>query len=54
MASAHVSSFPFGITATVFGAPWTVAVCAALTVALLAYVVLFDWLLRRSKLIGET
>jgi len=49
-----IGSFPFGITATAVGAPWTVAVCGALTVASLAYVVLFDSSLRRSKPIGET
>ena len=36
-----IGSFPFGITATAVGAPWTVAGCGALTVASLAYVVLF-------------
>jgi MFS family permease len=48
-----MGSFPFGLLATALGAPWTVAICGALTVSLVAYVVLGQAELRQAKPIGE-
>jgi hypothetical protein len=48
-----MGSFPFGLVATTIGAPWTVAVCGALTIGLVAYVVLYRSPLRYAKPIGE-
>jgi len=48
-----MGSFPFGLIATWLGAPWTVAICGALTVSLVAYVVLGKAELRQAKPIGE-
>ena len=49
-----MGSFPFGLIATWLGAPWTVAICGALTVSLVAYVVLGKAELRQAKPIGDT
>jgi MFS family permease len=48
-----MGSFPFGLMATAIGAPWTVALCGALTVGLVAYFVNFRASLRNAKAIGE-
>ena len=48
-----MGSFPFGLIATSVGAPWTVAGCGFLTVAAVAYLVLFRSALRRARPIGE-
>ena len=48
-----MGSFPFGLLATWLGAPWTVAICGALTVSLVAYVVQSKAELRQAKPIGE-
>jgi MFS family permease len=48
-----MGSFPFGLVATAIGAPWTVAACGALTIGLVAYVVLYRSQLRRVRPIGE-
>jgi len=49
-----MGSFPFGLIATVVGAPWTVAVCGFLTVGSVAYAVLYLADLRHAKPIDET
>jgi len=48
-----MGSFRFGMVATAIGAPWTVAGCGFLTVALVAYVVLFGSRLRDAPPVGE-
>ena len=48
-----MGSFPFGLIATVIGAPWTVAACGFLTVASVAYVVIYRSQLRDAKAVGE-
>jgi MFS family permease len=48
-----MGSFPFGLIATAFGAPLTVATCGALTVVLVGYVVYFRSQLRSAKPVGE-
>jgi predicted MFS family arabinose efflux permease len=48
-----MGSFPFGLIATVIGAPWTVAACGFLTVASVAYVVIYSSQLRDDKAVGE-
>lgn len=47
-----MGSFP-GLIATVIGAPWTVAACGFLTVASVAYVVIYRSQLRDAKAVGE-
>ena len=47
-----MGAFPFGLIATAIGAPWTVALCGALTIGLVAYVVLYRPQLRQAKPIG--
>ena len=49
-----MGSFPFGLIATIVGAPWTVAVCGLLTVGSVAYAVLYRTDLRHAKPIDET
>jgi MFS family permease len=49
-----MGSFPFGLIATAFGAPWTVAVCGALTVVSVASVVFRRSQLREARPIGES
>ena len=49
-----MGTFPFGLIATVIGAPWTVAACGFLTIALVAYVVLGRAQLRDAEPVGET
>ena len=49
-----MGSFPFGLIATWFGAPWTVAICGALTIGLVGYVVNFRTSLRDAKAVGES
>jgi predicted MFS family arabinose efflux permease len=49
-----MGSFPFGLIATVVGAPWTLAVCGFLTVGSVAYAVLYRADLRHAKPIDET
>ena len=48
-----MGSFPFGLIATSVGAPGTVAACGFLTVAAVAYFVLFRSPLHRARPIGE-
>jgi MFS family permease len=48
-----MGSFPFGLVATAIGAPWTVSICGALAVGLIAYVVLYRPQLRAVQSIGE-
>jgi len=48
-----MGSFAFGLIATVIGAPWTVAACGFLTVASVAYVVIYSSQLRDAKAVGE-
>jgi MFS family permease len=49
-----MGSFPFGLIATWIGAPWTVAICGALTIGLVGYVVNFRTSLRAAKAVGES
>jgi MFS family permease len=49
-----MGTFPFGLVATLIGAPWTVAVCGFLTIGLVAYVVLWRAQLHEAKPVGET
>ena len=49
-----MGSFPFGLIATWIGAPWTVAICGALTIGLVGYVVNFRTSLRDAKAVGES
>ena len=49
-----MGSFPFGLIATWIGAPWTVAICGALTIGLVGYVVNFRASLRDAKAVGES
>ena len=49
-----MGSFPFGLIATALGAPWTVAVCGALTVVSVAWVVFRPSQLRDARPIGES
>jgi hypothetical protein len=44
-----MGSFPFGLIATIVGAPWTVAVCGLLTVGSVAYAVRYRTDLRHAK-----
>ena len=48
-----MGSFPFGLIATWIGAPWTVAICGALTFSLVGYVVSYRASLRDAKSVGE-
>jgi predicted MFS family arabinose efflux permease len=48
-----MGSFPFGLVATAIGAPWTVSICGALAVGLIAYVVLYRPQLRAAQSVGE-
>lgn len=48
-----MGSFPFGLIATVIGAPWTVSVCGVLTVLLVGYVMLFRSHLCHAGPLGE-
>jgi len=48
-----MGSFPFGLIATWIGAPWTVAICGALTIGMVGYVVNFRTSLRDAKAVGE-
>lgn len=48
-----MGSFPFGLLASSIGAPWTVSICGALTVALIGYIALLRPQLRSAKPIGE-
>ena len=48
-----MGSFPFGMLATVLGAPLTVAICGCLTVGLVGYVVFARPQLRESRGIEE-
>jgi MFS family permease len=48
-----MGSLPFGMVASAFGAPVTVAACGILTVGAVAYAVLYRSSLRRAKAIGE-
>lgn len=48
-----MGSFPFGLIATMIGAPWTVMACGVLSVALVAYVVLYRPALRQARAIGS-
>ena len=48
-----MGSFPFGLIATWIGAPWTVAICGALTISLVGYVVNYRASLRDAKAVGE-
>jgi MFS family permease len=48
-----MGSFPFGLLASSVGAPWTVSICGALTVALIGYIALLRPQLRSAKPIGE-
>lgn len=48
-----MGSFPFGLLATWVGAPWTVAGCGVLTVALVAYIVRRQPALRAAAPIGD-
>ena len=48
-----MGTFPFGVVATLVGAPWTVAACGFLTIGLIAYVILWRAQLRDAKLVGE-
>jgi MFS family permease len=47
-----MGTFPFGLVATAIGAPWTVAMCGALTIGLVAYFALFRPQLRHAKPVG--
>lgn len=49
-----MGSFPFGLLATWVGAPWTVAGCGVLTVALVAYIIRRQPALRAAAPIGES
>ena len=48
-----MGSFPFGLIATVIGAPWTVSVCGVLTVLLVGYVMLFRSHLCHARPLGR-
>jgi MFS family permease len=48
-----MGTFPFGVVATLVGAPWTVAACGFLTIGFIAYVILWRAQLRDAKLVGE-
>ena len=48
-----MSGFPFGLIATAIGAPWTVAICGALTIGLVGYFALYRAQLRHAQPIGE-
>ncbi|HEX2226442.1 MAG TPA: MFS transporter [Candidatus Binatia bacterium] len=48
-----MGSFPFGLLASSIGAPWTVSICGALTIALIGYIALLRPQLRSAKPIGE-
>jgi hypothetical protein len=47
-----MGAFPFGVVATLMGAPWTVAVCGVLTIGLVGYFTLRRAQLRQAKPIG--
>jgi hypothetical protein len=47
-----MGSFPFGLLASTIGAPWTVALCGVLAVALIGYIALGRQL-RDAKPIAE-
>jgi hypothetical protein len=49
-----MGSFPFGLVATWFGAPWTVAICGVLTVSLIAHVAFVQTQLRHATAVGES
>jgi len=49
-----MGSFPFGLIATWIGAPWTVAICGALTISLVGYVVNYRASFSNAKAIGES
>jgi MFS family permease len=49
-----MGSFPFGLIATWIGAPWTVAICGALTISLVGYVVNYRASLDDAKSVGES
>ncbi len=49
-----MGSFPFGLIATVIGAPWTVIIGGVLTIALVAHVVLYRSHLRQARPVGES
>jgi len=44
-----MGAFPFGLVATAVGAPWTVALCGMLTIALVAYVTVYRGVLKELK-----
>jgi len=48
-----MGSFPFGLLATALGAPWTVALCGVLTIALVASIAFGRVELRRAQPISE-
>jgi MFS family permease len=48
-----MGSFPFGLIATWIGAPWTVAICGALTISLVGYVVNHRACLSDARPVGE-
>ncbi len=48
-----MGAFPFGLLATAVGAPWTVALCGALTIGLAAYMALYRRELKGVKTLGE-
>jgi hypothetical protein len=48
-----MGSFPFGLIASAFGAPWTVAACGILAIVSVGYVVLRRSELRAAKPMSE-
>lgn len=48
-----MGSFPFGLLASAIGAPWTVAACGLLTIALVGYMAFFRTGLRYASRVGE-
>jgi predicted MFS family arabinose efflux permease len=49
-----MGSFPFGLLASVMGAPWTVAACGLLTIVLVGYMAFFRPALGLARRAGET
>jgi MFS family permease len=47
-----MGTFPFGLVATAIGAPWTVAMCGALTIGLVAYFTFYRPQLRQARPVG--
>ena len=49
-----MGSFPFGLIATVIGAPWTVSICGVLAIGLVAHVAFYQSNLRQARPVGES